>query len=171
MKNSMLTLVLALIFGASTFAQTMTVDASKAVVSFNVPAEKTTGTLTGLEAKIVFDPSNLASSTIKGSIPVSTITTGSKMRDKHILNDEFFNAAKYPKMSFSSTSITKTEKGYTMTGQLTIKAITKDVKINFTFENNVFVGKLIVYTNDFDINVQKDKEDSKVLVKLTVPVK
>lgn len=171
MKNSMLTLMLAFLFGASSFAQTMTVDASKAEVSFKVPAENTTGTITGLEAKIVFDPNNLTSSTIKGSIPVENISTGSKMRDKHLMNDEFFNAAKYPKMEFASTSIKKTEKGYSMTGKLTIKGVSKDVTINFTFENNVFVGKLIVYTNDFDFNVQKEKEDSKVLVKLTVPVK
>ena len=151
-------------------AQSLTIDASKAKVSFKVPAEDVTGTVTGMKATIKFDPENLGASTIKGSIDATTLTTGSKMRDGHLQKDEFFDTQKYPRMSFESTKIEKTEKGYKMTGNLTIKNVTKPVTISFTFSDNLFLGKMIIYTNDFNLNIQKKKEDSKVLVKLTVPV-
>jgi len=171
MKTTFFTLLIALFIGNQAIGQTLTVDSDNAKVSFNMPIEKVTGTITGLEASIVFNPSDLSSSKIKGSILVENLTTNNKMRDNHLKSGDFFEVKTYPTMSFESSSFKKTDKGYSMTGVVTIKDINKEVTINFTFEDNVFVGKLIIYSNDFGINEQKKREDSKVLVKLNVPVK
>lgn len=154
-----------------TFAQSLTVDSEKAQVSFNVVSEKVTGTVTGLKATIEFNADDLSKCTIKGTIDVSTISTGNKTRDNHLQEENYFNAAKYPTMSFESTNFRKTDKGFDMSGKMTIRGVTKEVTISFTYENNTFVGKAVIYTNDFEFAKQKNREDSKVLVKFTVPVK
>ena len=43
-------------------------------------------------------------------------------------------------------------------------------KISFKFDNGVFVGKCIIYSNDYKIKTQKNREDSKILIKISVPV-
>lgn len=171
MKKSFFTLMLGVAVTLSSFAQTLTVDTENAEVSFKVVSEDVTGTITGLDASITFNTEDLGKSSIKGSIPVSNISTGISKRDDHLLSEDYFHAEKHPKMEFESSKIEKTDKGYLMTGKMTIVGVTKDVRINFTYEGNTFVGKTVIYTNDFDLAVAKNREDSKVLVKFTVPVK
>lgn len=171
MKKSIITLTLGLIIGLGSFAQSLKIDAENAKVTFKVSTEDVTGTLTGMEATINFNADDLSKSSIKGSIPVSTVSTGNKTRDGHLQAEEYFNASKFPKMEFESSKIEKTDKGFVMTGKMTIRGVSNDMRINFTFENNTFEGKGVVYTNDYDFAVAKNKDDSKVLVKFTVPVK
>ncbi|MCB9187695.1 MAG: YceI family protein [Flavobacteriales bacterium] len=171
MKKSFITLTLGLLIGLSSFAQSMKIDAENTKVSFKVVKDDVSGTLTGMEATINFDVNDLSKSSIKGSVPVSTISTGNKTRDGHLQAEDYFNASKFPKMEFESSKIEKTEKGFVMSGKMTIKGVSNDMRINFTFENNTFEGKGIIYTNDFDLASTKNKDDSKVLVKFTVPVK
>lgn len=171
MKKSFFTLMLGVAVTLSSFAQTLTVDTDHAEVSFKVVSEDVTGTITGLDASITFNTDDLSKSSIKGSIPVSNISTGISKRDDHLLSEDYFHAEKHPKMEFESSKIEKTDKGYLMSGKMTIAGVTKDVRINFTYEGKTFVGKTVIYTNDFDLAVAKNREDSKVLVKFTVPVK
>ena len=91
------------------------------------------------------------------------------MRDNHLQQEDMFNAKKYPTMDFKSSSIKSTEKGFQMEGELTIKGISKGVTIDFTYEENIFTGKTVIFSNDFDVFSQKDRKNSKVLVKITIP--
>ena len=60
------------------------------------------------------------------------------MRDKHLKSDDFFNAEKFPKMSFKSTSIKKSgDKKYILEGELTIRDVTKKVKFDVTYGGTV----------------------------------
>ena len=56
-----------------------------------------------------------------------------------------------------------------MNGDISIKGTTKEVSINFTYEKNVFIGKTVIFSNDFDVFSQKNRDNSKVLVKITIP--
>jgi len=98
MKTTFFTLLIALFIGNQAIGQTLTVDSDNAKVSFNMPIEKVTGTITGLEASIVFNPSDLSSSKIKGSILVENLTTNNKMRDNHLKGGDFFEAKIYRTM-------------------------------------------------------------------------
>ena len=62
------------------------------------------------------------------------------------------------------------EKGYEMKGLMKIKGTEKEVVVNFTYADKTFVGRTIIYSNDFDVFSRKKREDSKVLVKITIPV-
>lgn len=62
---------------------------------------------------------------IKFSADVNSITTGMEMRDNHLKSDDFFNAEKFPKLIFVSTSFEKTgAEKYLMKGNMTIRDIT-----------------------------------------------
>lgn len=93
-----------------------------------------TGTLKGLKGKLVFDPNNLAASTIEATSDVATINTGIEMRDDHLKKTEYFDLKNYPKLRFVSKKISSSGKAgtYTVTGLLTIKATTKEISFPFT---------------------------------------
>ena len=170
MKKQFLLIACTLIFSVSAFCQSLTINSEKAIVDFNFVSEKTVGTVKGINATINFDTSNLSVSSIEGSADITTLSTENKMRDKHLQQEDMFNAAKFPNMAFKSTSIESTEKGFAMKGLLSIKGTNKEVLINFTFKDNTFIGKTIVYSNDFDVFSKKKRDDSKVLIKITIPV-
>ena len=83
---------------------------------------------------------------------------------------EYFNAAKFPQMKFKSTTIETAEDGYKMTGDLTIKDVTKSITFKFTFNANLFEGKATIYSNDFGIATEKVRDDSKISIRVYVPV-
>lgn len=72
---------------------------------------------------------------INFSIDINSIDTRIEMRDNHLKSDDFFNAEKYPKMTLSNAILKKDKSGkYTLTGDLTIRDITK--KITFHVKQN-----------------------------------
>jgi polyisoprenoid-binding protein YceI len=71
---------------------------------------------------------------INFTVDVASISTDNEMRDKHLKSDDFFNAEKFPKMTFKSSSFKKvSDKKYELTGDLTIRDVTKKVKFDVTF--------------------------------------
>jgi polyisoprenoid-binding protein YceI len=86
------------------------------------------GKFSGLSGALKLDETNYAHSTVDASIPVSTINTGEDQRDGHLKSAEFFDADKFPAMTFKSTNIDSTGGGsYEVTGDLTIRGVTKPV--------------------------------------------
>ena len=53
---------------------------------------------------------------------------------------------------------------------MTIKDIVKQEAIKFTFEDGVFIGRCVIYSNDYQVPEQKNREKSKILVKIKVPL-
>ncbi|MFI5196240.1 MAG: YceI family protein [Chitinophagales bacterium] len=63
------------------------------------------------------------------TVEVNSITTEEENRDKHLKSDDFFNAEKYPQMTFKSTSFKKVKGNvYALEGNLTIRDVTKKIK-------------------------------------------
>jgi len=85
---------------------------------------KTSGTLN-------VDPTDLTKSSVSVTSLVDSIDTAVAPRDAHLKTADFFDAAKFPELTFKSTSIKKQGKGYVATGDLTMKGVTKTVKIPF----------------------------------------
>ena len=72
---------------------------------------------------------------------------------------------------FKSSSIEQSDKGYLMKGDMTIKGISNKVKIDFTYSDKTFTGTTKIYTNDYNFFEKKNnKEDSKVLIRITIPI-
>lgn len=152
------------------FSQELKINAEKAVVAFNFVSEKTEGTIKGLEAVIQFNIADLSASSISGSVSVSKISTGNGTRDKHLQSDEFFDAAKYPKISFKSSSIAKDGDQYKMKGIMTMRGIEKEVEFTFTYSDKVFKGRSTVYSEDWGVMKKKKREESKVEITIEIPV-
>jgi polyisoprenoid-binding protein YceI len=75
------------------------------------------------------------------SVDVSSISTDNDTRDKHLKSDDFFSADKFPKMTFKSLAFKKiSDKKYELTGNLTIRDVTKTVKFDVTYGGTVKDG-------------------------------
>lgn len=96
---------------------------------------KVQGRFTDYKGTLRFDPDNLKDSTISFEIKVKSVDTGIGKRDKHLRSADFFDASKYPLMTFTSHSITKAEENiYNVSGILTIKDVSKELVLPLTFE-------------------------------------
>lgn len=86
------------------------------------------------EGDIKFDPSNLKESKFFFKVNVKSVDTNNGKRDGHLLSDEFFDAKKYPQMSFESQSIMhKQGNQYVAQGVMKIKDVSKKIDLPFTF--------------------------------------
>ena len=73
-------------------------------------------------------------STVEFSAKIASIDTEVEARDKHLLSADFFEAEKYPEMTFRSTKIEKSGKDkYIIYGDFTLKGVTKQIEFPFTF--------------------------------------
>ncbi|GIV27747.1 MAG: polyisoprenoid-binding protein [Bacteroidia bacterium] len=74
---------------------------------------------------------DFTNATITFTADVNSINTDNEQRDGHLKSPEFFDAAKYPTISFKSTSMkpTKNPNEYELVGELTIKGVTKKVTL------------------------------------------
>ena len=154
------------------------VDPASAKVNFSVkgPFGTVHGSFTGLKAEINFNEKDPAGGSIHASIDVKTVKTGTAKRDKDLCNEEvWFNAAKFPQITFSSKKIAKTAGGYSASGDLTIKGVTKPAVIPFTFTpgdaGGVFKGQFTVKREDFSLGKSGGMVGEEVTVMLEVPVK
>lgn len=84
-----------------------------------------------------YDAANVSKSVVEFTAKIASVDTGVKGRDNHLQQPEFFDAAKFPEMKFKSTKIEKKGKKWMMTGDLTIRDVTKPV--TFPFEILGFV--------------------------------
>jgi polyisoprenoid-binding protein YceI len=129
------------------------------------------GEFKGLKGTINFDPNNLGTSNFDVSIDVATINTGNGMKNTHAVSDKWLDAAKYPVIKFTSTSIAKTATGYDAKGTLDMHGVQKEITLPFTFENNIFKGVFQVNRLDYQINTAEPNHGGSIIkVDITVPV-
>lgn len=92
------------------------------------------GRFAGVEGEIVGDPHDLTNAQVNVTIDVASIDTRENDRDNHLRSADFFDVENYPKMTFKSTQITRTgDNTYKVTGDLTIRDVTRPVELDVTF--------------------------------------
>lgn len=67
---------------------------------------------------------------VEVALDVEKLNTFNEARDKHLKGPDFFNAKQFPQMTFKSTESKKTEDGYSLSGDLTIKGTTKPITVD-----------------------------------------
>ncbi|MEO9890953.1 YceI family protein [Aurantibacter sp.] len=137
-----------------------------AEISFNFEAKDVDGTISGFSSDSQLDFENIQNSKLKGSVAVKTIKTGIFLRDWALKGNKYFNEDLHPKIYFESTNIQETNTGFSVQGNLTIKAIAKPMRITFVKNGNKLIGTAIVKTSEYGINIKKHPEDNTVKVKL-----
>ncbi|MDG9991774.1 YceI family protein [Acinetobacter ursingii] len=84
-----------------------------------------------IQGVIKVDNAKPANSSVEVTIPVSSVNTNVTALDKEFQEEGWFNAAKYPNITFKSTKVeTKDKKHFKITGNLTVKGITKPVVLD-----------------------------------------
>jgi len=78
-------------------------------------------------ATLVIDPADVTKSTVTATIDVSTVDTGVDARNNHLKTADFFDVAKYPTATFTSTSVARNGSTLTVSGNLTLHGVTKPV--------------------------------------------
>lgn len=115
-------------------------DASHSSVGFAVDhmvISETTGKFNDYSATVHSDKKDFSDAKIEVAIKIKSIDTDNEKRDGHLRSPDFFDADKYPTMTFKGTGLKKVSgKNYKLSGDLTIKGKTKrvvfDVKYNGT---------------------------------------
>ncbi|XID74939.1 YceI family protein [Alkanindiges sp. WGS2144] len=86
-----------------------------------------------VQGTIQVDEKNPAKSSVTVTIPVNSVNSNVAALDKEFLADEWFNEGKYPNITFKSTKVeTKDKKHFKITGDLTVKGVTKLVVLDAT---------------------------------------
>ncbi len=144
-------------------------------IAFELPEQGTKGTLSGLKATIDFDVNNLEKSKITATVDVKTLKTDDAGKDEHLLSADFFNAEKFPTISFTSTAIKANGKDFVAIGNLTLKDSTKTIEIPFQFVedtkgNGVLKGTMDIIPNQYGVTKKPKAGKGNVIVTITVPI-
>ena len=123
---------------AAASATTYKVDPDHTNVGFRVRHLFTSvqGRFDRFEGTIVYDPTKPEETKVEGSIEAASINTNVPERDKHLRSDDFFDVAKYPKITFVSTKpvdIDPSKKNGKLEGKLTIHGTEKPVVLDVTY--------------------------------------
>lgn len=154
------------------------VDASHTNIGFTVKhmmVSKVRGSFTGIEGTIDGDPEELTSANIEFKVDMATINTHNEDRDNHLRSADFFDVEAHPQMTFVSTDIQKVDDSeYNVTGDLTIKGVTKKATFEAEYEGratNPWGQEVVGYTvegkisrKEFDLTWNQALETGGVLV-------
>ena len=90
------------------------------------------GSFRDFSGSINYDGNEVSKSSVNFTAKVTSVDTGVAPRDNHLRNADFFEVEKYPEMSFKSTKVEKKGKNWAVTGDFTLKGVTKQITIPFT---------------------------------------
>jgi len=118
-----------------------TLDKSHSSVGFSVRhmvISEVTGNFRDFDVSFMSSKDDYSDATVDASIKVASINTDNERRDGHLKTDDFFNVEKYPLIRFKSTSFDKVgENKYKITGDLTIRDITKQVTFDAVYNGTI----------------------------------
>jgi polyisoprenoid-binding protein YceI len=161
--------------GATTYA----VDKSHTSVSFKVRHLFTNvaGRFSDFSGTLEFDPANPTATKVQGEIEAASIDTNNDKRDEHLRSADFFDVAKHPKITFTSTKVSDidtTAKTAKIHGTLTLHGVTKPVVLDVAYlgtgkdpwgnMRSGFRGTTTVNRKDFGLNWNETLETGGVLV-------
>jgi polyisoprenoid-binding protein YceI len=113
------------------------IDSAHSAINFTIKHFFTPvdGTFEDYDATVMFNPDDLENSMIDVTIPVSSINTRNDRRDGHLQSEDFFNAERWPNISFTSNSIeSRGDNQFVAIGEMTIRDVTREFELPFTLQ-------------------------------------
>ena len=141
---------------------TWKIDSTHSEIGFKIKhlvISTVSGKFTSFEGELVGDPKDITNARISFTADVDSISTGNEQRDGHLKSADFFDAAEFPKLTFRSTAISsKGDNEYKITGDLTIKGVSKSVTLNAEFGGTQanFYGQTVA---GFEITGKLNRQD------------
>lgn len=144
-------------YAAST---TYKLDPAKSSLTFSFiqAGGKNEGKFAKFDVSFAFDPA--AASSLNVVVQVSSLDTGDQERDDTLRTADLFNVAKFPQAKFTATKITKVNGDkYEAAGKLTIRDVSRDIKIPLTFtakneggkQADTLTGEVLIKRLDFGV--------------------
>jgi polyisoprenoid-binding protein YceI len=136
---------------------------------------KVRGSFNEFEGTAAIDGNNPADSSVRVTIDAASIDTRNAQRDAHLRSNDFLSLDEYPRITFVSTGVVAVDEStFELSGDLTIKDVTKPITIPFAFEGAAqdpfgnqrigFDGSVTVSRKDYGITWNAALETGGVLV-------
>ncbi|KQY57556.1 MULTISPECIES: YceI family protein [unclassified Nocardioides] len=161
-----------------------TIDASHTYIGFQARHAMVTtvrGAFKEFEGTATIDAANPAASKAELTIAVNSVDTGVADRDGHLASGDFFDVENFPTITFTTTKVEADGDDWAVTGDLTIKDVTKPVTVPFEFTGSAqdpfgnvrvgFEGEIAVNRKDWGLSWNAALETGGVLVSEKVKLK
>ncbi len=133
------------IAGSALAADEYKIDPNHSSVNFSVThlmVSTVNGRFTTFEGKILYDGKDVTKSSVNVDIKTASVNTDNTSRDNDLRSAGFFDAEKFPDITFQSKSVEKKGNDYVAHGTLTIKGVAKDVDLPFELKGPADAGKM-----------------------------
>jgi polyisoprenoid-binding protein YceI len=87
------------------------------------------GRFDDFEGSFEYEDGQIEDASVEVTIDMSSLDTNHAERDKHLRSDDFFAVGDYPQATFESTGIESTDDGFVITGDLTMRGVTREIEI------------------------------------------
>jgi polyisoprenoid-binding protein YceI len=159
--------VFAAVPAGTTSAIPYAIDKNHSTIGFSVPIlggiSKVSGKFTDFDVKLVYDDADINRSSVSATIKTASIDTGIENRDKHLRTADFFDAEKYPEITFQSSRIEKKGNHLTAYGTFTMHGVSKEIALPFMItgkykdpkDGDVSIGfssKLMINRQDYGVS-------------------
>ena len=155
-----------------------TIDPAHSHIGFtarHAMVTKVRGSFKDYEGEGYFDSENPTNSTLELTIKAASIDTGNADRDNHLRGNDFFDMENHPEIRFASTKVEAlADDKYRVTGDLTIKGVTKPVSVDFDHTGSAvdpfgnrrigLEGRATINRKDWGVNWNAALEAGGVLV-------
>jgi polyisoprenoid-binding protein YceI len=173
--KKLFSLILIAFLSTSLFAQTTwKVDPMHSQLGFSVVhmgIADIDGLFNKYDVTAVTSKENFSDAVFTLSVQIASINTQVEMRDNHLRSSDFFDAEKFPTMTFKSTSITSISKNkYLLTGNLTLHGITKSVSMNLWYRGTNVDAKTNKSTSGFQLTGVLKRSDFNLGSKFLSPI-
>jgi polyisoprenoid-binding protein YceI len=153
---------------ANAQATKWTVDKGHSNVKFvvtHMSVSEVEGSFKIFDGSVENTKADFSDAVVNFTVDVNSVNTDNERRDGHLKSDEFFNAASFPQMKFVSTSMKPVgDKKYQLSGNLTIRDVTKPVVFEVTYGGSLNTGRGVkagfkakTTINRFDYNLKWDR--------------
>jgi polyisoprenoid-binding protein YceI len=158
---------------------TWTIDPAHTTLTFTVRhlMSRVRGAFTDVSGQIVTgaDPIGSKAAAVIAVIAVSSVNTGNQMRDDHLRSADFFDAERHPAMTFTSKTLREVDDCWLLSGDLTIRDVTRPVHLEVVFlgtgptgmqgETRIgFSARATISRRDFGITFGLVNDGSKIVV-------
>jgi polyisoprenoid-binding protein YceI len=133
-------LSLGVVLAPRLYAEEYSIDPAHSSVGFtttHLMVSKVSGQFDEFAGTVNFDAANLDASKIDITVQAGSINTHNDKRDTHLKSGDFFDAGKFPTITFVSKKIVKEGDKYNVTGDLTIKGVTKEATFSASINGPV----------------------------------
>ncbi len=159
----------AILLAGPALAETYTIDAEHSSVAFSVRhlVSRTSGRFNDFAGAIQYDPAHPEKTSAEATVQVSSIDTDNEKRDGHLRSADFFNAEKFPTISFKSTKAKVKDGAIHLTGDFTMHGVTKSITLPIEILGTAanpfnkkpqagFATELTIQRSDYGVNTWSD---------------